>query len=84
MVEATEEKLRRLEDEKANMSIIEGGGDGRAVTRKLRSRSSQRADLHTVMAGSSYRKRMNPPQISYALKDHEIYEDLQTIQTRVS
>lgn len=81
MVDALEEKLKRLEEEKTNMSVADAS-ESRVMTRKLRSRTAQKSLDAPMAASSSYRRKTNPPQINYSLRDKEVFEDLQMIQTR--
>mmetsp|Transcript_32323 Transcript_32323/g.44402 ORF Transcript_32323/g.44402 Transcript_32323/m.44402 type:complete len:209 (+) Transcript_32323:55-681(+) len=81
MIASMEERVRRLEEEKSNMALVDPS-EPRSSTRKLRSRTSQKPDPTVASVTSGHRRRVNFPTINYALKDSEIIDDLQQIQTK--
>lgn len=75
MVHAIEDKIKKLEDEKNTMNLIDGGES--RITRTLRRRGKEPA-RDTPPAG--VKRKLNPPHINYTLKESEILEDLALIQ----
>jgi len=75
MMNIAVEKRKKLVDEKSNMNITVDSGE-RVMTRTLRKRGKNDAKDQS----SSYKRRLNPPHISYTLKEGEILEDLSLIQ----
>lgn len=75
MLHTIEDKIKKLEDEKNTMSLIDGG-DSR-ITRTLR-RRKEPAARESQQTGQ--KRKLNPPHISYTLKESEILEDLAVIR----
>uniref|UniRef100_A0A7S4P1P8 Uncharacterized protein n=1 Tax=Paramoeba aestuarina TaxID=180227 RepID=A0A7S4P1P8_9EUKA len=82
MVVAMEEKVRRLEDERTNMALVDPT-ESRSSTRKLRSRNSQKTDIPNA-SSAGHRRKANLPSIEYELKESEIMDDLHQIQLKRS
>mmetsp|Transcript_6917 Transcript_6917/g.22216 ORF Transcript_6917/g.22216 Transcript_6917/m.22216 type:complete len:316 (-) Transcript_6917:69-1016(-) len=88
LVNAVLERKKELIEEK-NVMTLGGGGSSsagtRANTRTLRRRGAHGSDavapgLPAPLVASSARRRVNPPHINYALRETEVYEDVEAIR----
>lgn len=77
MLNNTQEKKRKLIEEKNTMSLNSTTVTG--VARHLRSRK-----LKDIKEPIQFKRRLNPPHINYTLKDSEIIEDINLIQKSIS
>jgi len=73
MVNSILEKKKKLIDEKNTLTISDGPEKIIRRTRPKRGKDKENKDQ------SNYRRRLNPPHISYTLKESEISEDLNLI-----
>jgi hypothetical protein len=88
LVNAVLERKKELLEEKNVMTLGGGGGTNagtRANTRTLRRRGAHGSDtvapgLPAPLVASSARRRVNPPHINYALRETEVYEDVEAIR----
>jgi len=74
-MEAALEKKKKLIEEKTTMSLNADGTE-RIMTRTLRKRGT----IKDAKDQGAYKKRLNPPNINYQLRENEIADDLGTIQ----
>lgn len=74
MINAIYDKQKKLTEEKMTMNLTDAS-DTRTNTRTLR----KRGGVSTQQQQNSFKKKLNPPHITYTLRDFEILEDLSII-----
>jgi len=79
MIEETNEKKSKLLEEKNTLNLSEGSE--RIMTRTLRKRGLPKDPKEP---SNSIKRRLNPQQIVYQLKESEIMEDLNNIQKQAT
>eukprot|EP01114_Cavostelium_apophysatum_P013696 TRINITY_DN3377_c0_g1_i1.p1 TRINITY_DN3377_c0_g1~~TRINITY_DN3377_c0_g1_i1.p1 ORF type:complete len:225 (-),score=70.61 TRINITY_DN3377_c0_g1_i1:26-700(-) len=83
MLENTIDKLKRVQDEKSNLTILtpnESATASAGSSKTLASKKKRPPPKDPALQSLSVKRKLNPPHIHYALKDAEILDDLNLIQ----
>jgi len=80
MIQALNERQRKLEEEKNTLSLTDGATDIRNAVPSSRNLRSQKKGKENFTAVVNQRRKLAPSHISYTLKESEIQEDLAAIQ----
>jgi len=80
MIQALNERQRKLEEEKNTLSLTDGATDIRNAVPSGRNLRSQKKGKENFTAVVNQRRKLAPSHISYTLKESEIQEDLAAIQ----
>jgi len=80
MIQALQDRQRKLEDDKFTMSLHDGGTDIRGAANPSRNLRSTKKGKENAALLNHRAKKLNPSHINYTLKETEIGEDLALIQ----